>query len=217
MQHQTHDRDVVVSEGAEYYHTSEDQRGLRDDVLMEEYSEKAAPPPKRRFYKTKKYWIICSILTVIIVIVAVVLALFVIFPKIAQSLMNKSKIDVTAAGITFVKPEALNDAVYAKRDADNMNSTFYMNMESDLSNTGPFHASIKFQNPIQVHYEDKYLGDIFLYDETKIAGGKGKLNAVTPFLIRDDAAFAEFSKTMLAVDEFRWTLKGKLDITALSR
>lgn len=217
MQHQTHDHDVVVSQGAEYYHTSGDQTGLRNDDLMEEYSEKASPPPKRRFYKSKKYWIICSIITVIVVIVVVLLALFVIFPKIAQSLMNKSKLDVTAAGITFVKPDELQNAVYAKRDGDDMNSTFYMNMETDLSNTGPFHAKIKFHNPIQIIYEEKHLGDIYIYDETKIGGGKGKLNAVTPFLIRDQAAFTEFSKTMLAVDEFRWTLKGKLDITALSR
>jgi hypothetical protein len=207
---------VVSSDGAEY-HDSDDQRGLRDDGVMEEYSEKAAPPTKPRFYKTKKYWIICSINTVIVVIVAVVLALYVIFPKVAQSLMNKSNIDVSAAEITFTKPDALANAVYSKRDGDDMNSTFYMTMESDLSKTGPFSAKIKFQNPIQVHYNESYLGDIYLYDETKIANGKGKLNAVTPFLIRDQAAFADFAKTMLAVEEFVWTLKGKLDITALTR
>lgn len=206
----------VTSDGAEYHDTDEQGR-LRDDEMMEEYSEKAAPPIKPRFYKTKKYWIICSINTVIVVIVAVVLALYVIFPKVAQSLMNKSKIDVSAAGITFTKPAALDNAVYSKRDGDDMNSTFYMTMESDLSHTGPFSAKIKFHNPIQIYYNESYLGDIYLYDETKISGGKGKLNAVTPFLIRDEAAFANFAKSMLAVEQFTWTLKGKLDITALTR
>ena len=131
--------------------------------------------------------------------------------------MNKSKIDVTAAGITFNKPDALTNQVYAKRDGDDMNSTFYMNMESALSDTGPFHASIKFHNPVQIFYNESYLGDIFFYNETSIGGGHGTLNAVTPFLIRDQAAFAAFAKTMLAVESFKWTLKGKLDITALSR
>lgn len=214
---QTHDHQAVVSDH-EYYHSADDNQNLRDDDMMEEYSEKAAPPPKRRWYKrSKKYWIICSSITVVLIVVIVVLALYVIFPKIAQSLMNKSKIDVTAAGITFNKPEALADSVYTKRDGDDMNSTFYMNMESALSHTGPFHASIQFHNPVQIYYEESYLGDIFIYNKTTIGGGHGQLNAVTPFLIKDQAAFAAFAKTMLAVEEFRWTLKGKLDITALSR
>lgn len=218
MQHNhTHEHDAVVSDGAEHYYTSDDQRGLRNDQMMEEYSEKAAPPPKTRFYKTKKYWIICSIMTVIITVVAVVLALYVIFPKIAQSLMNKSQIDVTAAGITFTKPDALATTAYSKRDGDDMNSTFYMNMESDLSHTGPFSAKIKFHNPIQIYYNESYLGDIFIFNETSISGGNGKLNAITPFMIRDKDAFAAFAKVMLAVESFKWTLKGKLDITALTR
>ncbi|KAK4514796.1 uncharacterized protein ATC70_002401 [Mucor velutinosus] len=217
--HQTYEHQAVASDGGNYYRTADDETNLRhdDNDLMEEYSEKAAPPPKQKFYKKKKYWIICSITTVIVVVVAVVLALYVIFPKIAQSLMNKSKIDVTAAGITFNKPDALANQVYTKRDGDDMNSTFYMNMESALSDTGPFSATIKFHNPVQIFYNESYLGDIFLYNETSIGGGHGNLNAITPFLIRDQAAFAAFAKTMLAVESFKWTLKGKLDITALTR
>jgi hypothetical protein len=216
--HQTHGHDVVVSDETQYYHTtSDDNREYRDDGMMEEYSEKPVPPPKQKFYKKKKYWIICAIQTVIVTVVAVILALYVIFPKVAQSLMNKSTIDVTAANIAFTKPDALANSVYAKRAGDDMNSTFYMSMESDLGHTGPFHATIKFHNPVNIYYNDSYLGDIFFYNETKIAGGSGKLSAITPFMIRDQNAFAAFSKTMLAVKEFKWTLKGKLDITALSR
>ncbi|KAI8378360.1 hypothetical protein BD560DRAFT_348571 [Blakeslea trispora] len=185
--------------------------------MLEEYSEKAAPPPKQKFYKKKKYWIICSIISVIVIVVAVVLILYVIFPKIAQSLMDKSKIDITAADISFNKPESLNTEVYTKRGVDDMNSTFYMNMQSALSDTGPFHASIKFHNPVNVYYNDSYLGDIFIFNETGIANGHGTLDAVTPFMIRDQAAFAAFAKTMLAVETFKWTLKGQLDITALTR
>lgn len=199
------------------HHTTDDQRGLREDAMLEEYSEKAAPPPKQKFYKKKKYWIICSIISVIVIVVAVVLILYVIFPKIAQSLMDKSKIDITAADISFNKPESLNTEVYTKRGVDDMNSTFYMNMQSALSDTGPFHASIKFHNPVNVYYNDSYLGDIFIFNETGIANGHGTLDAVTPFMIRDQAAFAAFAKTMLAVETFKWTLKGQLDITALTR
>ncbi|CAO3630686.1 unnamed protein product [Mucor hiemalis] len=212
----THEHQAVVADEAAY-HNAVDEREYRDNSLMDEYSEKPAPPPKQKFYKKKKYWIICAIQTVIVTIVAVVLALYVIFPKVAQSLMNKSTIDVTAADISFTKPGALESSVYSKRAGDDMNTTFYMSMNSNLGHTGPFSASIKFHNPVQIYYNDSYLGDIFLYNETKISGGKGQLNAITPFLIRDTNAFSSFAKTMLAVEQFKWTLKGKLDITALTR
>lgn len=212
--HQTHGHDTVVNQQHDEYYN--EQRG-QDDDLIEEYSEKPAAPVKRPFYKKKKYWIICSILTAIIVLVVVLLAVFVFFPMIAQSLMNQAKIDVNAAQITFKKPEDLATQTYSKRDGDNLNTTFYMNMESGLSNTGPFAADIKFHNPIEVLYKDQVLGNIYLFNDTHISGGKGALNAITPFLIKDEAAFTAFSKDMLAVDEFKWTLKGKLDVTALTR
>lgn len=214
--HIPQEHNVVVDGEDEHYHDHASRNSEERDIL-EEYAEKPAPPKKRPFYKTKKYWIICAVITVIVVIVVVLLALYVFFPMIAQSLMNKAGIDVNSAQITFNKPTDLNGLAYRKRDGDDLNSTFYMNMESSLKNTGPFSASIKFKNPVEVYYNDTLLGDIYLYNETHISGGKGSLNAITPFLIKDQTAFANFAKDMLAVEEFKWTLKGKLDITALTR
>lgn len=179
--------------------------------VMEEYSEKPPPPPRRRFYKQKKYWIICSIITAIIVVVVVCLVVFVFFPMIAQSLMNQAGIDVDNAQITFNPPDNLQ-----KRDNLNMNTSFYMHMESKMSNTGPFPASLKFHNPINVYYNDTLLGNITLPDGS-ISGGSGELKADTPFMIQDTEYFATFAKEMLAAETFYWKLKGKLDITALSR
>lgn len=193
------------------------QRSTEDADLMEEYSEKPSAPSKVPFYKKKKYWIICSILTVIITITVVLLAIYVFFPMIAQNIMNAAKIDVDAAQISFSKPEVLNSQTYNKRDGDNMNTTFYMNMESSLSKTGPFSANIRYHNPIDVLYKDQVLGNIFLFNDSSISHGKGKLNAITPFLIKDEAAFASFSRDMMAVESFEWTLRGKIDITALTR
>ncbi|KAI9493349.1 hypothetical protein BDB00DRAFT_823642 [Zychaea mexicana] len=184
-----------------------------ENSVMEEYSEKPPPPPPRRFYKQKKYWIICSIITVIIVVVVVLLIIYVFFPMIAQALMNQSGIGVDSSDITFNPPDNLN-----KRDGEqlNMNSSFYMSMTSSMSNTGPFAADLKFHNPINVYYNDTLLGNITLPD-SNIAGGKGTLQADTPFLIQNTTFFAAFAREMLANDEFKWKLKGKLDITALTR
>lgn len=228
--HQQHDALATNAAGfdqSENYHTHGPDHGSQrsyapsvDQGVMEEYSEKPPPPPPRRFYRNKKYWIVCSILTVIIVVVVVLLIVFVFFPIIAQSLMNKANIGVNSAQITFTPPDNLdtNNALsLTKRQQQyDMNQTFFMSMESALSNTGPFSAHIKFYNPIHVYYNDTVLGSLTL-PETDIAGGHGTLKAVTPFEITNASYFAEFAKEMLAAKTFVWTMKGKLDITALSR
>ncbi|KAG1447296.1 hypothetical protein G6F56_009305 [Rhizopus delemar] len=209
----------VIANHSQYSNETMPRESYHDENehIMEEYAEKPILPLKRPFYKKKKYWIICSVLSAIILIVVIVLILYVFFPMIAQSLMNQAKIDVGGAQISFTKPDVLNGQTYTKRDGDDLNSTFYMNMESTLKNTGPFAASIKFHNPIQVLYNDTTLGEIYLYNDTHISSGHGTLNAITPFVIKDLDAFTLFTKDMLAVKEFSWTLVGKLDITALSR
>lgn len=184
-----------------------------DDGVMEEYSEKPPPPPRRRFYKQKRYWIICSVITVIIVVVVVLLIIYVFFPMIAQSLINKAGIEVGDAQITFSPPDNLSSQ---KRQTYNMNETFFMNMTSKLTNTGPFSADITFHNPIEVYYNDTILGTITL-PSAHVSGGSGQLKAFTPFYINNTEFFASFSKDMLADKTFTWRMKGKLDISALSR
>ncbi|KAI7859248.1 hypothetical protein BDC45DRAFT_553635 [Circinella umbellata] len=187
-----------------------------ENSIMEEYSEKPPPPPPRRFYKQKKYWIICSIISVIIVIVVVLLVIYVFFPMIAQALMNQSGIGVESSDITFQPPDNLSKRDGEQAQTLDMNEAFYMSMTSEMSNTGPFPADLVFHNPINVYYNDTLLGNITLPD-SKIAGGKGTLKADTPFLIQNTTFFAAFAKEMLANDEFKWKLKGKIDITALTR
>ncbi|KAL0135826.1 hypothetical protein V8B55DRAFT_1171734 [Mucor lusitanicus] len=192
--------------------TTEHQHQYADDGF-EEYSEKPAAPVKKPFYKNKKYWIICSIITVILVVVVVLLILFVAFPKIAQSTLNHSEIEVNTAQISFQPPADSNLQPVAGADA---NSTFYMHMVTDLKKTGPFSADIQFDDNIQVIYNNTVLGTITLPD-THIGGGHGSIDTVTPFMITNVAAFSEFSRYMLAAEKFTWTLNGKAKITALTR
>ncbi|KAI9321449.1 hypothetical protein BX666DRAFT_2129623 [Dichotomocladium elegans] len=181
---------------------------------MEAYSEKPPPPQRRRFYKNKKYWFICAGLTAIIVVVVVLLIIFVFFPMIAQKIMNQSGLNVVKAGISFTPPET---GAATKRQDYDMNSTFYMHMVTDLTHTGPFSASIKFHNPIDVFYNDTLLLGTITLPETHVSGGKGKIDTVTPFLIADTVLFAQFTKEMLSAESFKWRIKGKLDISALTR
>ena len=112
----------------------------------DDYSEKR-PAPK--FYRRRKYWYICAPVTIAIVLLVVLLILFVGFPKIAQGAINGSSITVHTAQITF--PDQTGSV--SKRDATDGNSTFILSMDSTLSNTGPFSATITFDE-ISVYFND---------------------------------------------------------------
>jgi hypothetical protein len=72
----------------------EDEERHHDDEFDEYEDEKQPQRPK--FYRRKKFWMFCIPNAIIAIIIAVVLALYVIMPKIAQGLMNKSTIEFSA-------------------------------------------------------------------------------------------------------------------------
>ncbi|KAG0247681.1 hypothetical protein BG011_001087, partial [Mortierella polycephala] len=165
---------------------------------FDEYDE-VTKPTSRPFYKRRKYWIFCAIMTVITVAIAVPIALFVILPKVAQVILDHSTMSFKSIQITNPTNESLD-----------------MVMDGNLGNTGPFAATIKFPEPIQVFYKDTLLGSMNLPD-TKASGGKGSLYAEAAFAINDQTAFGSFSADMMNQDKFVWTLKSKVTIVALGR
>ncbi|KAF9930757.1 hypothetical protein FBU30_011293 [Linnemannia zychae] len=172
----------------------------RDEEYQEfdEYDE-VTKPTSRPFYKRRKYWYFCAIMTVIVVAVAVPLALFVILPKVAQSILNQST-------MTFNNIQITNPT----------NTSLQMSMNGDLGHTGPFSATIEFPEPIQVYYGETMLGSMSL-PPTKASGGSGKLVADATFNIDDQEAFGTFSADMMNKDTFVWVLRSKVTIKALGR
>ncbi|KAF9434266.1 hypothetical protein BGZ76_008312 [Entomortierella beljakovae] len=166
---------------------------------FQEYSE-ATKPQTRPFYKRRKYWIFCAALTVILVAIIVPIALFVVLPKIAQLIINGS--NMSFKNIQITNPT---------------NTSITMSMDGVLGNTGPFPATIKFPEPIEIYYNDKLLGSMNLPD-TKASGGKGALVVPEVTLsINDESAFGNFSIDMLNKEMFTWVLKSKVTIVALGR
>ncbi|KAF9344040.1 hypothetical protein BGX34_006054, partial [Mortierella sp. NVP85] len=107
---------------------------IRDeDEHVEEFDEyddvKQPSPPK--FYRRRKFWICCIPTTIVVVVVAVILALYVIMPKIAQGLMDKSSINLSQIDIT--NPTATSMDIV---------------MMGEMQNTGPFHADISFPGTV---------------------------------------------------------------------
>ncbi|KAF9995184.1 hypothetical protein BGZ79_011136 [Entomortierella chlamydospora] len=165
---------------------------------FEEYDDVKQPTPQK-FYRRKRFWYFCIPNTIVIVVVAVVLALYVIMPKIAQSLINKSSINLSQIDIT--NPGA---------------TSMDLVMQGNMEHTGPFHTDITFPEPISVTWNGIELGTTEIPGTTVASGGHGTLNAQSSFTITNATAFSEFSAYMLNADSFVWHLEGKLDIKALS-
>ncbi|CAO3693098.1 unnamed protein product [Umbelopsis ramanniana] len=177
--------------------------------VYDEYDEKR---PATKFYKRRKYWYICVPVTIAIVLLVVLLILFVGFPKIAQSSINGSTITVHNAQITFPN----QSGTVSKRDGTDGNSTFILSMESDLSNTGPFSATITFDE-ISVYFNDSILLGTINLPSTSVSGSKGTLNSNSNFAIANEDDFANFATYMMQTDTFKWTLKGGAHVSALGR
>ncbi|KAF9164889.1 hypothetical protein BGX21_011130 [Mortierella sp. AD011] len=165
---------------------------------FEEYDDVKQPTPQK-FYRKKRFWYFCIPNTIVIIVVAVVLALYVIMPKIAQSLINKSSINLSQIDIT--NPGA---------------TSMDLVMQGNLEHTGPFHTDITFPDPISVTWNGIELGTTEIPGTTVASGGHGTLSAQSSFAITNATAFSEFSAYMLNADSFVWHLEGKLDIKALS-
>ncbi|KAG0045457.1 hypothetical protein BGZ83_009341 [Gryganskiella cystojenkinii] len=166
---------------------------------FEEYDDvKQAAPPK--FYRRRKFWMFCIPNLIIATIVAVLLGLYVIMPKIAQDLMNKSTIEFSQIDIT--NPSATNMDII---------------MVGEMKNTGPFAAEISFPGEVTVSWNGTVLGTTQIPGSSKASGGHGNLNLASSFTVTNTAGFTEFSSYMLNSDSFIWHLEGKLNVHALGR
>ncbi|KAF9372915.1 hypothetical protein CPC16_002128, partial [Podila verticillata] len=175
----------------------EEDEDRHDNDEFEEY-EDMKQPQRPKFYRRKKFWMFCIPNAIIAIIIAVVLALYVIMPKIAQGLMNKSEISLTQIDITNPSPSGMD-----------------ISMQGVMKKTGPFHAEITFPGLVTVLWNDKELGTTEIPGTSTASGGSGDLNVQSKFVITNEAAFTEFSSYMLNAETFEWQLVGKLNVKAL--
>ncbi|KAL1915516.1 uncharacterized protein VTP21DRAFT_6640 [Calcarisporiella thermophila] len=168
-----------------------------DNMVEEIDYQTEKPPMKTPFYKTRRFWIIAVAVTAGLLAIFIPLIIFVFFPLIAQSIVNNSGLDVQVANLTSPKE-----------------SGFQLGMKAALTRTGPFPGDLEFTKPVTVKWQDKELG-VMVLPSVAVAGGSGQLETATDFQISDPAAFAEFTKEMVAKDEFVWHLSSEAIIKAM--
>ncbi|KAI9241857.1 MAG: hypothetical protein BYD32DRAFT_404810 [Podila humilis] len=167
------------------------------EAMDEEYGH--AAEKRKRFYQTKRFWIRCALITIVVLAIFIPLLLFVILPKLVQSIVNHSTMSMTQLNMT-----------------DATETDVKVSLTGGIANAGIFPATIDFPEPILVQWEGKTLGSMRM-SSVSASGGKASIVDTTTFTIVDKEAFTTFAKAMLSIKDFTWTLTSKVNVHAVGR
>ncbi|KAF9909672.1 hypothetical protein BX616_011090 [Lobosporangium transversale] len=178
-----------------------DDYAVNDHESFQDYEYDSPQKPIRKpFYRRKKVIVCCTVGTVIFLAVFIPLLLFVILPKIAQSLLNSSSMEIKQLNMTNPGETSLTVSVAAQVGGI----------------PKIFSAEMEFTEQVLVHWQGKVIGSMSL-DPVHVKGGKGDILQATGFSIEDKDAFEAFVKDMMASDGFAWTLTSKATLKTLGR
>ncbi|KAF9156827.1 hypothetical protein BG015_000617 [Linnemannia schmuckeri] len=167
------------------------------DEYDEEYGH--AAEKRVRFYKTKRFWIRCLVILVILLAILIPLIIFVILPKLVQSIVNHSEMSMNQLNMTDASETGMK-----------------VSLTGGISNAGIFPATIEFPEPIVVSWEGHQLGSMKM-SAVKASGGSATIVDSTTFTIIDKEAFGTFAKQMLSIENFTWTLTSTVQVHAVGR
>ncbi|KAG0055970.1 hypothetical protein BGZ83_006737 [Gryganskiella cystojenkinii] len=170
------------------------------ESFMEYEYDSPHKPLQPPFYRRKRVLVTCAIGTIVFLAIFVPLLILVIIPKIAQSLLNTSQMEIIQLNMTNPGESALTVSVAAQ----------VMGIPKIFS------AEMVFEETIIVHWNGVAIGSMNL-DPVHVKSGKGDISQSTGFTILDKTAFTEFAKTMLSADTFVWTLTSKATLKALGQ
>ncbi|KAG0343775.1 hypothetical protein BG004_005003 [Podila humilis] len=167
------------------------------EAADEEYGH--AAEKRKRFYQTRRFWIRCALITIVILAIFIPLLLFVILPKLVQSIVNHSTMSMNQLNMT-----------------DATETNVRVSLTGGIANAGIFPATIEFPEPILVQWEGKTLGSMNM-SPVKASGGSATIVDATTFTIVDKEAFRTFAKSMLSIEDFTWTLTSTVQVKAIGR
>lgn len=152
-----------------------------NDDGFDEYDEEHghAAEKRVRFYKTKRFWIRCLVILVILLAILIPLIIFVILPKLVQSIVNHSEMSMNQLNMTDASETGMK-----------------VSLTGGISNAGIFPATIEFPEPIVVSWEGHQLGSMKM-SAVKASGGSATIVDSTTFTIINKEAFGTFAKQMV--------------------
>ncbi|KAF9431427.1 hypothetical protein BGZ76_000324, partial [Entomortierella beljakovae] len=185
------------SEDLPYRSDEVDYKDETDSFSEEEWDHTVAK--RNRFYHRRSFWIKCGVILIVLIAILVPLIIFVILPPVVQHIVNGSNMSMNQLNMTDVTETSMT-----------------VSISGGIGNTGVFSATIEFPEPIIVSWEGHQLGSMSMAS-VKASGGKGSISDKTTFTIIDKDAFATFSKDMMSIENFVWTLSSTVHVKALGR
>ncbi|KAF9992353.1 hypothetical protein BGZ80_006084 [Entomortierella chlamydospora] len=167
------------------------------DVYEEEWDH--VVEKRKRFYQRKRFWVRCILILIVFLAIFIPLLIFVILPKLVQVIVNGSTMSMTQLNMTDVSETSMK-----------------VSISGGIGNAGIFPATIEFPEPIIVSWEGHQLGSMNMAS-VKASGGTASILDSTTFTIIDKDAFATFSKDMMSIESFTWTLTSTVQVRALGR
>ncbi|KAF9198816.1 hypothetical protein BGZ49_000267 [Haplosporangium sp. Z 27] len=174
-----------------------DYKDETDDFYEEEWDH--AVEKRKRFYQRKRFWVKCILILIVVLAILIPLIIFVILPKLVQVIVNGSSMSMTQLNMTDVTETDMKVSVAGA-----------------IGNAGIFPATIDFPEPIVVSWQDHQLGKMTMAS-VSAKGGKASILDSTTFSIINSDAFATFSKEMMTIESFTWTLTSTVQVRALGR
>ncbi|KXS20958.1 hypothetical protein M427DRAFT_41124 [Gonapodya prolifera JEL478] len=170
--------------------------------VADDYDEKPAPRRWSRqwFFATRarRLAICCLVMGVVIAAIMIPVAIFVIAPKIAQSL-------ITGSTLQFISSDIM----------DPREDGFTLRVVGKIENTGFLPAHIVVPDPVQVSWQGQNMISLPLDPIDATPGVGATINSTVDAKILDATAFATFAKQMLLVESFDWRLQAMVSATAL--
>lgn len=158
-------------------------KDIDDHDSFKEYEYDSAHKPHRPpFYRRKRVIVTCIVGTIIFLAIFIPLLILVIIPKVAQSLLNSSSMEIKQLNMTNPGETALTVSVAAQVGGI----------------PKIFSASMEFTEQVLVHWHDQVIGSMNL-DPVDVKGGKGDILQVAKFTIENKDAFAAFAKDMVSL------------------
>ncbi|KDR75403.1 hypothetical protein GALMADRAFT_553913 [Galerina marginata CBS 339.88] len=154
----------------------------------------ADPPlaPHVPFYK-KRWFIFSQIILIPLAIALLFIVLFPVVRAIVQLVVKRATLDITVANIT-----------------QSSNSSFHLQLEGNVFNTGIFNAKIMFTENTNVSWiegdgTETPLGYMRL-DDLSAKSKRAAINTTTDFIITDEMSFGRFSGNLITSQNFTWRL-----------
>lgn len=94
--------------------------------------------------------------------------------------------------------------------------SFTVQMKGSISNTGPMDATIKFPQPLDVHWQGQLLGTVTMADINAVADQGAQFDVQGTFTVSNGDSMGTFAAYLINNDEFKWEIIGSsISVSAL--